>query len=129
EVPWHMLIVPTFYVFLLYYLRIEKKLWTFIIITSILFILELIIRSFLIKLSYYGDKSTLLIDKYTQIAEAVNAVYSTFIFIKAALVLFKYDKMYEYILSFDDIVWLKRFMQIGSFVLLFWIIAIVLNIY
>jgi len=128
-VPWYMLILPMFYVFLLHYLRISEKLWPFLVISLILFSVELISRSGVIAYSYYwGDPSdTSLISSYNNIEEIVNAGYSIFIFIKASLVLFKYEKLYEYILQFDDILWIKRFMYLGGFVIFFWIIAILLN--
>ncbi len=130
-VPWYMMILPMFYVFLLHYLRIEKKLWTFLIISSALFVLELLTRSGVIIYSYYQDEETAaqVMRTYNNVEEIVNAGYSIFIFIKAILVLFKYERLYEFILQFDDIAWIKRFIYLGTVVIFFWLIAIFMNNY
>lgn len=130
-VPWYMMILPMFYVFLLHYLRIEKKLWTFLIISSALFLLEFITRSSVIGYCYYyaRENTEEIMARYNNIEEIVNAIYTIFIFGKAILVLFKYEKLYEFILQFDDIAWIKRFIYLGTVVIFFWLIAIVMNNY
>jgi len=44
QIPWYLLILPSFYAFLIYYLRIEEKLNSFIRISVGLFVLQLLIR-------------------------------------------------------------------------------------
>jgi AraC-like DNA-binding protein len=127
QIPWYVLIFPSFYFFLIHYLKIEKKLVSFVYISFSLFILELIIRIAFVPY-YYTEKNNLFIAKYAQIEEIVNALYSIFLFIKAILILFNYSELYLPILAFDDLRWLKNFMFFGSIVILMWVCAILLNL-
>ncbi|WP_395061020.1 helix-turn-helix domain-containing protein [Flavobacterium sp.] len=126
-IPWYVLILPAFYAFLVYYLKIEKKIYSFVSFSMALFAIELLVRLVLTP-NYYGLNGDYCVAKYSQIEEIVNAGYTVFLFFKCFLVLFKYSKLYKYVLSFDNIKWLKTFMFLGSFVILMWICAIVLNI-
>ena len=48
EVPWHMLIVPFFYSFLIYYLCLNDKFKSFIRLTLFIFIIEILLMSVVI---------------------------------------------------------------------------------
>ena len=127
QIPWYVLIFPSFYAFLTYYLKIEKKIATFVLPSVLLFVLEIAIRLFLAP-EYYQAKSNFLIAKYVQIEEIVNATYSLFLFVKAFIILFKYSKLYQDVLAFDNTKWLKNFMFLGCVVMLMWFCAILLNL-
>ena len=43
-IPWYLLIFPSFYTFLTYYLQIEQKIYSFVPITIGLFLVEIAIR-------------------------------------------------------------------------------------
>lgn len=126
QIPWYVLIFPSFYTFLVYYLKIEKQITSFVYVSISLFILEIVIRIALAPY-FFQDENNYFIAKYVQIEEIVNASYSLFLFIKAFVILFKHSKLYQYVLSFDNIKWLKNFMFLGSIVILMWICAIILN--
>ena len=126
QIPWYVLIFPSFYTFLIYYLKIEKKIGSYVYVSISLFILEIVIRIALVPY-FFQDENNYFIAKYVQIEEIVNASYSLFLFIKAFVILFKHSKIYQYVLSFDNIKWLKNFMFLGSIVILMWICAIILN--
>ena len=126
QIPWYVLIFPSFYTFLIYYLKIEKQIASFVSISISLFALEIVIR---IALSpyFFQDENNYFIAKYVQIEEIVNASYSLFLFIKAFVILFKHSKLFQYVLSFDNIKWLKTFMFLGTIVLIMWVCAIIIN--
>ncbi|WP_310378473.1 helix-turn-helix domain-containing protein [Flavobacterium sp.] len=127
QVPWYVLIFPSFYTFLIYYLKIEKKISSFVYVSISLFIIEIVVRISLIP-NYFNEKNNFFIAKYVQIEEIINASYSIFLFIKAFIILFKYSKLYQEILTFDNTKWLKNFMFLGCVVLLMWVCAILLNL-
>lgn len=132
QIPWYVLIFPMFYAFTTHFLRIEDKVNDFIKPTIILFIFEIIIRLSLISYVYYQvpDQDVTLIKVYTNIEEIINILYCVFLFINACLIVFKRHRLLEYILAYDDLHWLKWFIRLGSIVILFWIIAVVmLNVY
>lgn len=127
QIPWYVLIFPSFYIFLIHYLKIEKKFSSYVYISFTLFILEVGMRIILIPY-FYNENKSLFIAKYAQIEEIVNASYSTYLFINAILILFKYSELYKPILAFDNLKWLKNFMFFGCIVILMWVCAILLNL-
>lgn len=126
-IPFYILIVPSFYLFLIHYLKLEKKVTTFFYWTIGLFLIEISIRVFLLP-QYFSQNKNYTIAKYAQIEEIINALFSLFIFSKAAILLFTKSSLYNYVLRFDNIKWLKNFIFFGSILLFFWSIAIILNL-
>ena len=126
QIPWYVLIFPSFYAFLTYYLKIEKKVYSFVYGSISLFIAEIVIRIALIPY-FFHDENNYFIAKYVQIEEIVNASYSIFLFIKAIIILFKYSELYQQVLAFDNLKWLKNFMFLGGIVILMWVCVIILN--
>ena len=126
-IPWYLLIFPSFYTFLTYYLKIEKKLYSFVPLTIGLFVTEIVIRLVLLPF-YYNENSVFIIAKYSQIEEMINAGFSVFLYAKAFILLFQYANLYQYVLTYDNLKWLKVFLALGSLVLLLWLTAIITNI-
>jgi AraC-like DNA-binding protein len=126
-IPWYLLIFPSFYTFLTYYLKIEQKIYSFVPITVGLFLLEIGFRIGFIPF-YSNDNNNFIVAKYSQIEEIVNAVFAVFLYAKAFLLLFRYANLYQYVLSYDNVRWLKIFMALGSLVILLWLTAIISNI-
>jgi AraC-like DNA-binding protein len=132
QVPWYVLIFPMFYAFTTHFLKIEKKVNDFIKLTIFIFIIEIIIRLCLISYVYYqvSNKDISIIIQYTNIEEICNLFYCVFIFLNTCLIVFKKHELLEYILAYDDLNWLKWFIRLGSIVIAFWIIAVImLNVY
>jgi len=127
QIPWYVLIFPSFYTFLIYYLKIERNRSSFVYVSFSLFFIEIAIRIALIP-NFFDEKDNFFIAKYVQIEEIINASYSIFLFIKAITILFNYSSLYQQVLAFDNVKWLKNFMFFGSFVILMWICAILLNL-
>ncbi|WGK64688.1 helix-turn-helix domain-containing protein [Croceiramulus getboli] len=128
-VPWYVLIVPMFYAFLVYYLGIEKKRWPFLIVTLVIFLMELIARFSLIVLVGYEVFTFQVLEVYNVIEDMITIVYSLFLFFKAIQLLFRYEGLYKDILSYDNLQWIKSFMKMGGVVILLWVVAIGLNIF
>jgi AraC-like DNA-binding protein len=128
QIPWYVLVVPIFYAFTAHFLRIENKVKDFIKITILIFVLEIILRLCLISYVYYEvpDRDTSLIQDYTNIEEIFNLTYSLFLFLNACLLVFRKNKLLEFILEYDDLSFLKWFIRLGSIVIVFWIFAVVL---
>ncbi len=126
-IPWYVMILPSFYAFVIYYLKIEKQINNYIGFAITFFGLELLIRV-LFAVFFYGDKYNYAAAKYSQIEEIINVIYAFYFFFKAYLVFFKHSKLYAFVLKFDTIQWLKNFMFLGSLVLLLWVSAVILNL-
>ena len=126
-IPWYLLIFPSFYTFLTYYLKIEQKIYSFIPITIGLFLVEIGFRIGFIPF-YFNYDNNFIVAKYSQIEEIVNAFFAIFLYAKAFLLLFRYANLYQYVLSYDNVRWLKIFMALGSLVILLWLTAIISNI-
>jgi AraC-like DNA-binding protein len=126
-IPWYLLIFPSFYTFLTYYLKIEEKIFSFVSTTIGLFLTEIAIRIGFIPF-FFNESDSYIVARYSQIEEIVNAFFSIFLYAKAFLLLFRYSNLYQYVLSYDNIKWLKIFMALGALVILLWLTAIVSNI-
>jgi hypothetical protein len=130
QVPWYVLMFPMFYAFTTHFLRIEKRVNDFIKPTIFIFALEIIIRLILISYVYYEvpSRDISLIIEYTDIEEVCNLVYSLFLFINACLLVFRKNKLLEFIMEYDDLSWLKWFIWLGTIVIIFWVLAVVLRL-
>ncbi|MCH2196335.1 helix-turn-helix transcriptional regulator [Kordia sp.] len=126
-VSWYMFIMPMFYMFLIYYLKIEDKVRSYVKFAIVLFVIELIVRSIFILNATEADVS--IIKMYTRAEEMVNAALSTFLFYKCLQIVFQKSKLLDFIVDYDDIKWLKIFLILGGFVIAFWVLAIGLNTY
>lgn len=77
---------------------------------------------------YFNEDKNYIVAKYAQIEEQFNAAISLVLFVNAAIIIFRKTKLFTYIISFDNIKWLKKFILLGSIILVTWIIAIVFNL-
>lgn len=126
-IPWNILIVPMFYAFLVYYLGIEKKRWPFLKISVVFFIMALVARAFVIW-GVNDDKQGISnITNYNNLEDFLALVYSLFLYVKSIRLVFKYQQLYPNVLKFDNLHWIKRFLQLGGIVFVFWTIAILFN--
>jgi AraC-like DNA-binding protein len=126
-IPFYLLVIPSFYVFLRSYLKVEEKTKSFFLLSIVFFLLEVGTRIVFIPF-FYSEKDSFTIARYAQFEEIFNALFTLFIFVNAVLLLFKHSKMYQYVLLFDDLNWLKNFVFIGCIILLSWISAIIINL-
>ncbi|MFS4493564.1 helix-turn-helix domain-containing protein [Maribacter sp. 2308TA10-17] len=126
-IPFYVLLAPMFHAFLVNYLGIEEKQKPFFKLTAFVFILELVARGIVIYKIKNGALDSQYIELYNAIEDAVTLCFSVFIFYHVLKVLFRYQKLYASILTYDDLKWIKRLIQLGGVVLILWGIAVLLN--
>ena len=126
-IPWYALIIPSFYVFVMHYIKAEHLTKRIIQISAALFITEIILRLIFI-LPFYDIDNCYFIAQYAQIEELVNLSFTLFLFAKVCNLFFKQSQLLETIASYDNLKWLKKFMLFGLLVIVLWIIAVVYNL-
>jgi len=130
QIPWHFLIAPFFYMFLIHYLEIEKRSKNLLKSILPVFVVIIIIRIGFV--SFFSDKNTLDIDylfeKYTSIEEIFSLLVSLSIFVYSFFVLTKKEQLFSKILSFDNLKWIYTFFKLGLLTYVFWIIALAITV-
>ena len=125
--PWYLLIVPSFYAFLVYYLQIESKRWPYVRVSLAFFVLAIIARLTLI---FFVNKDLLpkgLVRNYNLAEDIIALIYSIFLYVKSIRLVFKYQGLYPEILKLDNLNWIKWFLRLGGMVFLFWMFAVIVN--
>ena len=131
QTPWHFLIAPFFYMFLIHYLKIETQSRN---------ILKLIIPVFLvlifIKLAFFNffsdkqaDNFLYIFEKYTLIEEIISLVVSLSVFGYSYYILTKKEDLFDKILTYDNLKWVYTFFKLGAFTYIFWISAVSITVY
>lgn len=125
NVPWHFLIAPFFYTFLINYLEIEKRSKNILKINILLFILIVSIRiCFVLFLKEENSENIIyLFEKYSSVEEIISSIVSLSIFIYSFYILSKKENLFSKILSFDNLKWIYTFFKIGLLSYIFWFIA------
>lgn len=127
-IPFYVLLAPLFHAFIIYYLGIEKKKSPFFKLAIFLFLFELVVRMVLLVQIKNGNWGATNISWYSNIEETITLVFSLFVFYKTWEIIYRFQKLYPSVLTFDDLKWIKRLLQIGGIILLLWAIAILLNL-
>lgn len=130
EVPWYLMIVPMFYAFTTHFLQVEDKVRDFLKFSVWLFIGEIIIRLCFISYVYHEvpGRDAYLIEQYSNIEDIINLLYSIFLFVNASLIIFKRHHLISYILSYDDLNWIKWFIRLGVINIGFWAVALLIRL-
>lgn len=131
-IPWYFLIFPMFYAFTTHYLQVQDKVKSFLKPSLIIFISEVTVRLCFISYDYYTNKihgiNSPLLEDYTRIENVFNLLFCLFLFFNACLLIFRRNQLISYVLSFDDLSWIKWFIRLGAIVILIWVIALSLDI-
>ena len=128
-IPWYVLIVPMFYAFLVYFLGIEKTKYPFLAVTALIFIGEIASRTLVLTLVGNGIWPVESVALYNAVEDAVTLAYSLFLYTKAIRILYKYEGLYQDILEYDNLNWIKVFLKLGGVVILLWFAAVILNLF
>ena len=130
-VPWYFFVLPMFYAFIIHFLEVDKTIIGFVKFAIVVFVIEITLRSGVIAHVYYNvdGRSTDLIEKFTHIEDFFNLALSIVIFYKAIELVFKRENVYKVMLSYDDLNWLKLFFYLGGVVMLFWVFALMADIF
>lgn len=130
HIPWHFLIAPFFYMFLIHYLEIEKRSKNLLKIILPVFVIIICIRIGFV--SFFSDKNTAdvayLFEKYTSIEEIFSLIVSLVIFAYSFQILSKKEQLFTKILSFDNLKWIYTFFKLGLLTYIFWIIALAITV-
>ncbi|MEM5566624.1 helix-turn-helix domain-containing protein [Psychroserpens sp. AS72] len=126
-IPWYMLVAPFFFTFVIFYLNVQKKVFSYLKLAMIFFCIEILIRTVLIVYSYANVLDSFLIESYTTYEEFFNMFFTIYVFYKSYLLIFKQKELHSYVLSYTSFKWLKQFMFFGGVVVLLWIFAVVAN--
>lgn len=126
-IPFYALIIPSFYTFVTYYLKAEKQIKSFVIISVVLFFNEILIR-IIFATQFYNENNNYIVAKYAQIEEIVNLCYTIFLFLKVVYIFLNQSKLYKEIATYDNMKWLKKFLLYGFGIILMWVVAIAFNL-
>lgn len=128
-VPWYLFILPMFYAFLIHYLRVQDKIVGFVRFSIGLFLVEVCLRIGVIAYVYYfvDGRDLSLIKQYTYIEDIFNLLVFLLIFYKACMLVFRRQKTYQGMLSYDELSWIKFFLYMGSLLIVLWASAIVVE--
>lgn len=131
QIPWHFLVAPFFYVFLVHYLKIQEKTPKLLKIVFPIFLLAIIAQVFFVTI-YCKDSHPanldLLYEKYTSTEELLSFIVSISIFIYAFFIVNKREDLFSKILTFDNLKWIYTFFKLGALSYIFWIAALIVKI-
>ncbi|CAM1341981.1 helix-turn-helix domain-containing protein [Tenacibaculum amylolyticum] len=132
QIPWHFLVAPLFYTFLINYLNIKKHLTNILKYIVPLFLISIVFQ--VVCLAFQKDNSTLheyqlFYEKYTAFEELFSLLISISIFIFSFSLIKNKKELFNDVLSFDNLKWLNTFIFLGGITYGFWIIAIAVKFY
>lgn len=130
EFPWHFLVAPFFYTFLIHYLDIQKKA-----IKLLIFVIPFFITLCFIQLCFviYCEETaslsefSIILDKYRTVEEIFSFFTSLSVFIYSYYILTKKKKLFSNVLTYDNLKWLYSFCNFTFLAYLTWIFAIVMR--
>lgn len=126
-IPWYMLVAPFFFTFVIFYLNVQKTVFSYLKLAIIFFCMEVFIRTVLIAYCYANVLDSSIIERYTIYEEFFNMFCTIFIFYKSYLLIYKMKDLHSYALSYTSFKWLRQFMSFGGVVVLLWLFAVVVN--
>ncbi|WP_299617162.1 helix-turn-helix domain-containing protein [uncultured Tenacibaculum sp.] len=132
QIPWHLLIAPFFYVFLLHYLDIKKKFFNVLKFIIPLFFISIIFQ--VVYLSFIKDVKSdadysLFYEKYTAIEEVISLLISLILFYYSYSTLKYKSHLFKEVLSFDNLKWLNSFIYLGGITYILWSVALIVKFY
>ena len=131
QIPWHFLAMPFLYMFLINYLKLSKKAYNILKIVIPLFLV--IIATQIIFVYNYNETVSqenldYIYERYTSFEELFSLFVSLCIFIYSFYILFKKEKLFTRIVSFDNLKWLYIFFNFTAIGYILWIIALAVKI-
>lgn len=129
SIPWYIMIVPMFYSFLLHYLNIERKRKTLLNVSFLLFTIACFIKLSLVWAIREDKIKPIVLENYTIFEDCFVLLYSIGLYVLCIYTLKKQQRLFESILSFDNLKWVRRFLRLGGGIFILWGIAVYLNIF
>lgn len=132
KIPWYFLCMPMFYVFLIYYLKLKKRTKPFMMATLGVFFTFILVRLILISYSQVYDYSESelrsMMMRYGNLEEIFGFIYTMVVFTKSIAIFNSRKRQFEFVLLYDDLIWIKHFMNLAGLVILMWVFAIIINL-
>ena len=131
QIPWHFLAMPFLYMFLINYLNLAEKSYKFLKIIIPLFIIIIITQ---VSFVYYHSSSPsqndvdFIYERYTSFEEIFSLLVSLSIFIYSFYILYKKEKLFPKILSFDNLKWIHTFFKLTAVGYTLWILALIIKV-
>ncbi len=127
--PWYIFIVPMFYSFLVHYLEISQRKNPLVLISMALFIVAVVVRSWLIAEVQHGVLEISILESYNLVEDSFALAYSIILYFLSVDIVKRQQKLYPEILVYDNLLWVRKFLRLGGVVFVLWAIAVLLNIF
>jgi len=132
QIPWHFLLAPLFYTFLLHYLNLRKYFFNILTVIIPFFVLGIVLQ--VVYSSFLQDSNSqaeyaILYERYITFEEAISFIVSlsTFLF---SLYIIRYGKrLFGDILKFDNLRWLNNFIILACVSYILWAVALGMTFY
>ncbi|WP_348744037.1 AraC family transcriptional regulator [Tenacibaculum sp. 190524A05c] len=127
QIPWHFLIAPLFYSFVINYLKIENLFFNILKIIFPVFIISIVFQ--VVSFSFIKDTSTtaeyeLFYEKYTAVEELISFIVSISIFIYTFKIIKFKKNLFKSVLSYDSLKWINTFIFLALLSYAFWALAV-----
>ncbi len=130
QVPWHFLLAPMFYTFLLNYLNIKDKYFNVLKVFIPFFLLSIILQVYYLTVLRGAASRTefeWVYEKYTGIEELVSYVSSLLLFGYSLFIIKNYHKKSCDMELFDDLKWIKNFIIFAGISYIVWGAALLMK--
>ena len=132
QIPWHFLIAPLFYTFILHYLNIKERFFNILKVAIPFFIISIIVQIIYFTFSKSLNSTVeyqYLYEKYTAIEEVVSFLTSLSIFFYCFYIIKHKSDLFKKILSFDSLKWLHNFIILAGISYVLWGFALSFKFY
>ena len=110
RVPWYVLCMPMFYVFLVYYLKLSRS-YRILELTIALFLGTVLVRLGLIhytQVQGFDEGATkAFMDRYSSMEEIFCYLYTIAVFVLSLLTFYRKRSLFARILEYDDLQWIQ----------------------
>jgi len=129
--PWHFLIAPYFYTFLVNYLKISEKSFSIFKIMRPLFFLFIVIRicSYWYLESQQIENLHFTFRKYSSFEEIASMLFSVSIFAYSFFVFKKNKPLLSNLRSYDNLKWIQAFFILAATSYFFWVVALLQTVF
>ncbi|WBX72137.1 helix-turn-helix domain-containing protein [Tenacibaculum retecalamus] len=131
QIPWHFLAMPFLYMFLINYLNLSKKSYN--ILKAIVPLFLIIIATQIVFVYNYNDTNSqdnlnYIYERYTSFEEIFSLTISLSVFIYSLYILYRKEKLFTKITSFDNLKWVYTFFKLTTVGYVLWILALIIKV-
>jgi AraC-like DNA-binding protein len=91
-------------------------------------LVRLILISYSQVYDYNESELRFMMMRYGNLEEIIGFIYTMVVFTKSIAIFNSRKKQFEFVLLYDDLIWIKHFMNIAGLVILMWVFAIIINL-